>query len=138
MRFASCVFDASGMAGDAAAPPSRAMKSRRLIWPSPHGSGPTPSAGQSILHRRRAVWGGGLARWRAAMPLSSPPTSDSPAGTELRLANGVTLLGKFDGEFAAQSQLRCRHECRRDGSAWVCERRNFMVPDSLSHAHAIA
>ena len=75
---------------------------------------------------------------RAAMPLSSPPTSGSSAGTELRLANGVTLLGKFDGEFAAQSQLRCRHECCRDGSACVCERRNFMFPDSLSHAHAIA
>ena len=26
------------------------------------------------------------------------------AGAELRLINGVSLLGKFDGEFAAQSQ----------------------------------
>jgi len=34
------------------------------------------------------------------MPLSSPPTSGSPAGTELRLANGIVLLAKFDGEFA--------------------------------------
>jgi uncharacterized protein with beta-barrel porin domain len=25
------------------------------------------------------------------------------AGAELRLANGVTLLGKFDGEFASRS-----------------------------------
>jgi uncharacterized protein with beta-barrel porin domain len=25
------------------------------------------------------------------------------AGTEYRLANGVTLIGKFDGEFAAHS-----------------------------------
>jgi len=34
------------------------------------------------------------------------PAKDSAlvsAGTELRLANGVTLLGKFDGEFAAHS-----------------------------------
>jgi uncharacterized protein with beta-barrel porin domain len=25
------------------------------------------------------------------------------AGTELRLANGISLLGKFDGEFASRS-----------------------------------
>jgi outer membrane autotransporter protein len=34
------------------------------------------------------------------------PVKDSAlvsAGTELRLANGVTLLGKFDGEFASRS-----------------------------------
>jgi uncharacterized protein with beta-barrel porin domain len=34
------------------------------------------------------------------------PAKDSAlasAGTELRLANGVSLLGKFDGEFASRS-----------------------------------
>jgi uncharacterized protein with beta-barrel porin domain len=34
------------------------------------------------------------------------PAKDSAlvsAGTELRLANGVTLLGKFDGEFASRA-----------------------------------
>jgi uncharacterized protein with beta-barrel porin domain len=34
------------------------------------------------------------------------PVKDSAlasAGAELRLANGVTLLGKFDGEFASRS-----------------------------------
>ena len=34
------------------------------------------------------------------------PAKDSAlvsAGSELRLANGVTLLGKFDGEFASRS-----------------------------------
>jgi hypothetical protein len=36
----------------------------------------------------------------------APPAKDSAlasAGTELRLANGVSLLGKFDGEFAGHS-----------------------------------
>ena len=36
----------------------------------------------------------------------APPAKDSAlasAGGELRLANGVTLLAKFDGEFASRS-----------------------------------
>jgi uncharacterized protein with beta-barrel porin domain len=41
------------------------------------------------LHRQRAI-----------------PAKDSAlasAGAELRLANGISLIGKFDGEFAAHS-----------------------------------
>ena len=34
------------------------------------------------------------------------------AGAELRLANGVTLLGKFDGEFAEPLLHLCRHRHR--------------------------
>jgi hypothetical protein len=36
---------------------------------------------------------GGFCGWRA-----------STIGAELRLINGVSLLGKFDGEFAAHAQ----------------------------------
>ena len=36
----------------------------------------------------------------ATLPKNSALTS---AGAELRLANGVTLLAKFDGEFASHS-----------------------------------
>jgi hypothetical protein len=32
----------------------------------------------------------------------------SAISAELRLANGVTLLGKFDGEFANRWQTECR------------------------------
>jgi hypothetical protein len=31
------------------------------------------------------------------------PPNKSAAGTEYRLANGVTLIGKFDGEVASHS-----------------------------------
>ena len=44
------------------------------------------------------------------------PAKDSAlvsAGTEYRLANGLTLLGKPDGEFAARSPIYARTETLR-------------------------
>ena len=35
--------------------------------------------------------------------LLNPEAALTSAGAELRLANGVVLLGKFDGEFASHS-----------------------------------
>jgi hypothetical protein len=44
-----------------------------------------------------------------SIPARYPPSRQenaalTSAGAELRLVNGVSLLGKFDGEFAAHSQ----------------------------------
>jgi hypothetical protein len=42
------------------------------------------------------------------------PVKDSAlasAGAEFRLANGVTLLSKFDGEFASRSTTLARAQC---------------------------
>ena len=49
----------------------------------------------------------------AAAPRDAALTS---AVAEMRLTNGVTLIGKFDGEFAGRSTHRGRH---RDGALHV-------------------
>ena len=47
------------------------------------------------------------------------------AGAELRLANGVTLLGKFDGEFAGHSSTYAgTGTVRWTGERGAAERRN--------------
>ena len=51
------------------------------------------------------------------------------AGTELRLANGVTLIGKFDGEFASRSTDLCRHRYR---AIFVVRPERAAVPGRMS------
>jgi uncharacterized protein with beta-barrel porin domain len=75
--------------------PSAALALRgRLAWAHDWVSDPTLAALFQTLPGASFIVNGAL------------PAKDSAlvsAGTELRLANGVTLLGKFDGEFASRS-----------------------------------
>ncbi|MGA7489575.1 MAG: autotransporter-associated beta strand repeat-containing protein [Xanthobacteraceae bacterium] len=75
--------------------PSAALALRaRLAWAHDWVSDPTlASVFQTLPGASFIVNGAALARDSALVS----------AGSELRLANGVTLLGKFDGEFAAHS-----------------------------------
>src|SRR5262249_24419288 len=66
----------------------------RLAWAHDWISDPTLAAVFQALPGARFRVNG------ATPEQTSAPTS---AGAEYRLASGVTLIGKFDGEFAAQS-----------------------------------
>jgi uncharacterized protein with beta-barrel porin domain len=66
----------------------------RLAWANDWVSDPTLAAVFQALPGASFIVNG------------ATPAKDSAlvsAGADLRLANGVTLLGKFDGEFAARS-----------------------------------
>jgi uncharacterized protein with beta-barrel porin domain len=66
----------------------------RLAWAHDWVSDPTLAAAFQTLPGASFIVNG------------ATPAKDSAlvsAGTELRIANGVSLLGKFDGEFARRS-----------------------------------
>jgi outer membrane autotransporter protein len=75
--------------------PSAALTLRaRVAWAHDWVSDPTLAAVFQTLPGASFIVNG------ATLAKNSALTS---AGTELRLANGVTLIGKFDGEFASRS-----------------------------------
>ena len=66
----------------------------RLAWAHDWVSDPTLAAVFQTLPGASFIVNGATPAKNSAL---------ASAGTELRLANGVTLLGKFDGEFASRS-----------------------------------
>ena len=67
----------------------------RLAWANDEVSDPSLAAVFQTLPGASFIVNGAL------------PANDlalASAGAELRLANGVTLIGKFDGEFAGHAQ----------------------------------
>jgi uncharacterized protein with beta-barrel porin domain len=66
----------------------------RVAWAHDSVSDPTLLPGFQALPGSSFIVNG------ATLPKNSALTS---AGAELRVANGVTLLAKFDGEFASHS-----------------------------------
>jgi outer membrane autotransporter protein len=75
--------------------PSAALTMRaRLAWAHDWVSDPTLGAVFQTLPGASFIVNGATPAQNAAL---------ASAGAELRLANGVSLLGKFDGEFASHS-----------------------------------
>jgi outer membrane autotransporter protein len=75
--------------------PSAALTMRaRLAWAHDWVSDPTLAAVFQTLPGASFIVNGATASKNSAL---------TSAGAELRLANGVSLLGKFDGEFASHS-----------------------------------
>ena len=75
--------------------PTRVLTLRaRLAWAHDWVSDPTLAAAFQALPGASFVVNGAAPAKNSAL---------ASAGAELRLANGVTLLGKFDGEFASRS-----------------------------------
>ena len=72
----------------------------RLAWAHDWVSDPTLAAVFQALPGASFIVNGATPAKNSAL---------ASAGTELRLANGVSLLGKFDGEFAAPLLHLCRH-----------------------------
>ena len=66
----------------------------RLAWAHDWVSDPTLAAVFQTLPGASFIVNGATPAKNSAL---------ASAGTELRLANGVSLLGKFDGEFAGRS-----------------------------------